>query len=98
MNVRFHDEADEEFVASIEFYEAQDVGLGLAFYEEVRKSIHLILGAPYMWPIKRHGCRRYLVDRFPFAIHYLVAGETVWIVALAHTSRRPYYWKDRSVK
>jgi hypothetical protein len=33
--------------------------------------------------------------RFPFSVEYLDDPELVTIVAVAHSKRRPGYWKDR---
>jgi hypothetical protein len=33
--------------------------------------------------------------RFPFIIHYVDLPDSVWIVAFAHTSRKPGYWQKR---
>ena len=33
--------------------------------------------------------------RFPFTIRYLELQDCIWIVAFAHTSRKPGYWKAR---
>ena len=35
MKVELHPEADEEFAAQVDYYEDQEVGLGLKFYHEV---------------------------------------------------------------
>jgi len=35
------------------------------------------------------------VDRFPYRIVYLVIGEDVDVVAVAHAKRRPAYWRRR---
>jgi hypothetical protein len=39
--------------------------------------------------------RRVLTNRFPYAIIYLEYGDETLVVAIAHTSRRPGYWKNR---
>jgi plasmid stabilization system protein ParE len=35
------------------------------------------------------------LKRFPFRIVYRVLVDRILVVAIAHTSRRPGYWKDR---
>jgi toxin ParE1/3/4 len=39
--------------------------------------------------------RKYVLPRFPYVIFYLNRTDGVQIVALAHTSRSPGYWKSR---
>lgn len=36
-----------------------------------------------------------LMERFPFAIHYVDLADRIWVVAFAHTSRAPNYWTPR---
>ena len=95
MKVRFLDDAENELVASIEYYEKQVTGLGIDFYEEVRKATEVIQASPLVWHVKRYKCRSYLVLRFPFLLYYYIKNETIWIVAVAHTSRKPFYWRKR---
>ena len=40
--------------------------------------------------------RRVLLERFPFKVVYVVRGRAVLVVAVAHTSRHPDYWKNAS--
>jgi hypothetical protein len=35
------------------------------------------------------------MQRFPFSVVYLDDPESVTIVAIAHSKRKPGYWKDR---
>jgi hypothetical protein len=37
--------------------------------------------------------RHFVLARFPFSIVYALTGDVVYIVALAHGSREPEYWK-----
>jgi plasmid stabilization system protein ParE len=39
--------------------------------------------------------RRLLVPRFPYGLLYRVEDERIFIVAVAHFSRRPGYWRSR---
>ena len=39
--------------------------------------------------------RRTLVPGFPYGLLYSVEPERILIVAVAHLSRRPGYWKSR---
>ena len=33
--------------------------------------------------------------KFPFSLIYSVEGSLIWIIAVAHQSRRPGYWRKR---
>jgi hypothetical protein len=47
-------------------------------------------GTPYF-----EGTRRYLMQRFPFSVVYRQKRRTLQIVAVAHSKRKPGYWKVR---
>lgn len=94
-SILFHPEAEEEFDHSIGFYEERQIGLGLDFEREVRRSISVVHGAPARWPLYKYGLRKYTLQRFPFTIYYLDEPGLIWIVAITHCSRKPDYWKSR---
>ena len=35
------------------------------------------------------------VKGFPYRLIYLVAPDIIWVLACAHTRRKPMYWVDR---
>ncbi len=37
-------------------------------------------------------------DSFPFSLVYVVRGEILFVVAVAHQSRRPGYWRGRTTR
>lgn len=39
--------------------------------------------------------RRYIMGDFPYVLPYLVRDETIFVLAVAHTSRKPRYWEKR---
>ena len=61
----------------------------------VSDVIRQIVKAPQRWPEYLHGTRRFVMHRFPFSIVYLDDGDEVSIVAVAHSKRKPGYWKAR---
>jgi len=58
-------------------------------------AVLLIQQSPQRNSVRRDGSRRYVVQRFPFNIHYLELADYIWIVAFAHGSRKPGYWRNR---
>jgi DNA replication protein DnaC/plasmid stabilization system protein ParE len=66
-----------------------------AFAQEVTFVVERALAAPERWPIHLHGTRRIVFPRFPFSLIYRLRNEQVQVVAVAHQSRRPGYWKER---
>ena len=89
------EEAEHELAGSVAFYEKRESGLGLDFERAVQEILKKIASSPERWPAGKYGTRHYLMQRFPFVIHYLDLPDRIWIVAFAHTSRKPDYWKSR---
>ena len=91
-------EADAEFAEAVRWYEEQRPGLGTEFLAEVREARKLIQKHPGIGsPLRgaRRGERRVMIKRFPYQVIYYVRAHDIVIVALAHTKRRPGYWKTR---
>ena len=93
--VEYHPEATSEMRRSAIWYDDQVNGLGLEFLLEIRNAEYHIVKNPELWPVYETGTRRYIMQRFPFAVIYLTSEEKVQIVAVAHCKRKPGYWKDR---
>lgn len=90
-----HSEAELELWQAVEYYETKSVGLGLDFEQEISRALGDIQEEPNRWPTRKHGTRCRLLRRFPYIIYYLELQDIIWVVAVAHTSRRPYYWRKR---
>lgn len=88
-------EAEAELWEAVRFYEEQQTGLGTSLLLETRAALHAIQTAPKRWPAKERGMRRYLLNRFPFFLHYRLEPARIRVVAFAHAHRRPGYWADR---
>lgn len=93
--VVFHPAAGSELDESIGFYESREPGLGLDLEREVLRGVSEIGDAPEQWSVYTYGTRKCLLRRFPFQLIYLQLSDAIWIVAVAHCSRRPGYWKAR---
>jgi len=97
MIYRFHPEARQEAIAATQRYKDIDVNLGKDFRTEVDKAISRATSNPQAWPQTVPGIRKCLTNRFPYSLlyHYRREEQEVFIVAVAHTRRKPGYWKQR---
>lgn len=97
MNYWLHPGAQEDIREAAEFYRGQ-AGTALAqfFLAEFEHSVGLLLQHPGMGAIWRHGKRRLVTRRFPFSVVYTVIDDQVRVLAVAHHSRRPGYWRGRT--
>ena len=88
-------EADEELTAAAIFYEQRESGLGGDFLDELEYWFAQLKEFPSAGGILFDNYRSVFIQRFPFSIVYQIEGDTVYVVAVAHTSRRPGYWLKR---
>jgi toxin ParE1/3/4 len=99
--IRFHPGAAADLGSAGDWYELQVPGLASDLTDEVDRALDAIADRPSTWPLwpgvdPALAVRRFLLPRFPFAIGYVVEGETITVLAVAHLRRRPGYWLRRS--
>jgi plasmid stabilization system protein ParE len=76
-------------------YEAASAGLGVRFRREVESACAAILEHPLLWRVRAEGFRRVNLPGFPYYITYVLIDQIVLVIAVAHASRHPDYWKKR---
>ena len=91
----FHPGARLEYREAAAFYEARRPGLGAAFTHEIEAVIRHILEEPDRWRCVEQDVRRCLANRFPYGVLYTVESDFILIIAVAHCSRKPGYWRER---
>ncbi|MCB9795886.1 MAG: hypothetical protein H6741_24585 [Alphaproteobacteria bacterium] len=54
-------------------------------------------GVGAMVPLRRQrtAARRFALGRFPYLVIDAIRDDVIFIIAPAHTSRRPLYWRRR---
>ena len=95
MTVRFLEVAQRELDEAIAYYNSQVPGLGDAYLVESVATIERIRRFPEAWQPLGEQVRRCRLRRFPYGLIYAVDEGNILIVAVAHTHRRPGYWRDR---
>ncbi|MGH7989143.1 MAG: type II toxin-antitoxin system RelE/ParE family toxin [Limisphaerales bacterium] len=95
MRVVSHPEADDELEAAARWYEERQPGLGDAFLDEFERALRRIVAEPERWRKIRGDNRKLNFHRFPYAIIYNVRPDALYIKAVMHQHRRPFYWKGR---
>ena len=96
MTFEFHPEARTEFIDAVAYYENSRSGIGLQFSREVYATINRVTASPNSWPNITENTRRCFTRRFPYSVVYEVREQDVLIIAIAHFSREPFYWSDRT--
>jgi hypothetical protein len=98
--VRVLEAAATEAAEAAVWYEARRKGLGAEFRSEFKFALDrlregILRGTPWPGRPGERGVKRLLMQRFPFFVVFVAAGEAVTVLALAHHRRKPGYWRDR---
>ncbi len=99
--IRYEDEAEEELRNALHWYEDREEELGHRFFASLKEAEACIQHAPEAWqPVpgtrqKQPPLRRKVVDGFPYLVVYLELETEIRVIAIAHSKRRPDYWRRR---
>ena len=61
------------------------------FMAQLDHALAQVTSAPHRWPSYLFGTRAYRFRRFPYLLVYLLKGDTIRVISVAHGSRRPGY-------
>ena len=98
--IKVLDAAADEAVEAAARYELQQPGLGIDFERAVDAALDLLEEefAPLVsmpGAAGTHGAKRIILKRFPYDIVVKERDGEIIVIAIAHHSRRPGYWRDR---
>ncbi len=95
--VSFHRMAAKELRESHAWYGNRDREVAERFEQAVDDAVNRIREEPKSHPVEMKQFRWVRVRRFPYRLVFEVeSDERVLIIAVAHSSRRPRYWRRRS--
>ena|SRR5258706_11809354 len=98
-SVTYDAEAEEELAQSVDWYELHRANLGREFHQEIKAIEARIRDQPGSFKptrtVAKLKIRRALVRRFPYALVFADLGTEIRILAVAHSRRKPGYWRDR---
>ena len=92
--VRFRPEADSEAVATREWYEQRQKGLGDSFTTDLTRLIERIGENPLQFRRVRGEIRRAVLNRFPYAVYFQIHDVEVVVLAV-HGRQHPGRWQSR---
>lgn len=97
---RIVQEAADEAIAAANWYDKERDGLGAEFAYAVEIAIDLIEEAilplsPMPGRSGAKGVKRLILKRFPYDIVVTESTDEVIVIAVAHHSRKPGYWRQR---
>ena len=94
LDYEFHPEARRELAEELKYLTQIDQTLTPGFGLEIEAAITLIRTQPELFRLRKNH-RRINLQRFSFYLPFNVIDDTVFIYAIAHSARRPGYWKKR---
>ncbi len=96
--VVFHRLAKRELRNARTWYSRRSADAPHQFKTRVDEAIDRIASRPDAFPEYDDGFRYVRVSRFPYIlVFYEITADSLAIVAVAHTSRRPGYWRGRKI-
>ncbi len=93
--LEFLPEASAEVECVTGDYEARSVALGARFRSEVESACAAIVQHPLLWRLRPAGYRRVNLPGFPHYIAFVTEEQQAIVIAVAHSSRHPDYFKGR---
>lgn len=87
--------AEREFHRAVRWYAAERPGVDIDFTEAVYLAVQHATEFPDHGSPDLYGTRKMVLQRFPYDVSYIQRGEGVYIIAVAHHSRKPGYWRRR---
>ena len=95
-SVIFRPEAARDVVQVFDWYEQQEVGLGLEFRDELGVVIERIRERPQAFPVIEQETRRARLRRFPYSVLFRELADALVVVGMFHARRAPTAWGARS--
>jgi len=98
--IRILQQAAEEVAAAANWYDKERSGLGQEFVNAVEMAMDLIEEdllplSPMPGKSRGLGMKRLILKRFPYDLVVREAKNETVVVAVAHHSRQPGYWRER---
>ena len=93
--VSLRPEAEEEIGEAARWYAERGLELGVAFLDEVSRSITALRDTPDRYPMVEAPIRKAVLRRFPYVILFHADDDVVVVISCLHTRRDPEEWRDR---
>ncbi|WP_417612831.1 type II toxin-antitoxin system RelE/ParE family toxin [Owenweeksia hongkongensis] len=94
-SLKVRGEASIEIVDAYNWYEDKKDGLGEDFLKELEKTFKVLSKQPRIFQKKYKSFRSVRLGKFPFAVFYEIAGNTIVVYSVFHSSREPLSWRAK---
>jgi plasmid stabilization system protein ParE len=98
VGVVFHRLAAEEYRKARRWYARRSPMTAERFVQAVDRAIERVLADPEAWPAYDEVHRWIKAGRYPYLLFYrLLSDNRVTVLAVAHSRKRPGYWRRRTL-
>lgn len=87
----YHINAENDIKHIQKWYKTQQDGLEKRFSLAVKDTIKYIIQNPLLFEVKYKNIRVAYTRVFPYGVHYLIHNNTIKILAIMHTSKKPKF-------
>lgn len=87
--------AESDSTETAIWYNLQREGLGEEFLLALEAKLNEIQRNPNQCMTTYKNVKRAFLKRFPFGVFFIIEGNTIYILAIVHTSRSPKIWQKR---
>lgn len=77
------------------WYRQHNSDLPKRFSQQVTITVSRIKETPLAYAVRYKDVHIANVNIFPYAVHYIIFGETILIIAIHHTALSPAKWYER---
>lgn len=84
-------EAVNDIQIAYDWYEEQKSGLGYSFLDELNICIDKLGHFPLRYSLVNTWIRKIQLNRFPYLVVFEIEENTVYVIAVRHTSRKPKF-------
>ena len=92
----FDEDAERELAETAAYYKRERPGLAADFLARIHSALHEIRADPRRSArVRGNRAQKKRVKQFPYRIIYREYEDRLAIIATAHGSRRPGYWRHR---
>ena len=85
----FHPDIQGDLQEIYSWYEKKMFGLGEDFLQVFYSSIKVIIENPLKYPKIYRNYHRYLLQKFPYALYYIIENNLIIVMGVFHHSRDP---------
>ncbi len=93
----FRQQARRELDKAGDWYEKEQIGLGLEFLTEIEKVLLRISRNPEHFPVMFRNVKKAVVQRFPYCIYFRERNQLIVVLAIFHSARNPTMWQRRAM-